>query len=199
MVRMLSSAYVEHHGLDDVEFVDAGQDIVQQLLTGEVDAAAGVFSDVVDARHQDATIDTLSVADDVPSYGHVIAANRSFVDDNPDAARAFLRGTARGAAWASNEVEGAMDALVDAAPELEEARENQRDKWVALRDDYLVSETVEEHGWGYSDGEVWETTADVLSDHDFFEGSVDPDEVWTNEYLDTEYEYIGEFTDEAGE
>ncbi|WP_255169041.1 ABC transporter substrate-binding protein [Natrononativus amylolyticus] len=197
MVRMMSTTYLEHHDVD-VEIADAGPDIVQQVLTGEVDAGAGVFSDVVDARHQDATIDVLSVDDDIPSYGHLIATSRTFAEDNPDVVRAFLRGTARGAAWAADNVEGATEILVEAVPELEEAADNQRDKWELLAEEYLVSEAVEENGWGWSDGDVWAETADVLAEHDFLGGAVDSGDVWTNDYLDADYEYIGEFTDETG-
>ncbi|WP_276253277.1 ABC transporter substrate-binding protein [Halomontanus rarus] len=200
MVRLMTEAYLEYHDLsDDVEIADAGHDTVQQLLTGEIDVAAGVFGDVVDASRQNATIDDLSVGEDVPAYGHVIATSQSFLDSNPDAARAFLRGTARGAAWASNDVDGAIDVLVEATPELEEARENQRDTWDILRTEYLVSDAVEENGWGWNDGDVWEETADVLEEYGFLENEVDPDEVWTNEYLDTDYEYIGDFTDVTDE
>lgn len=198
MVRMLSMAYLESVGLaGDVEVVDAGTDTVQQLLTGEIDVAAGVFGDVVDARHQGATIDTLSVADEVPSYGHVIATNQSFAEEYPDTLRAFLRGTARGAAWASTEVEAAIDLLVESEPELEEARANQRDKWDTFQAEYLVSDSAREHGWGWNDGDVWRTMADVLSERDFLESEVDSDAVWTNEYLDQDYRYIGDFTGEA--
>lgn len=197
MVRMMATAYLEYHGLGDgIEFVDAGSDIVQQLLTGEVDAAAGVFSDVVDARHQNATIDSLHVADDIPFYGHVITTSQSFLEEYPDTVRAFLQGTARGAAWAANDVEGGTDILIDAVPELEVARENQRDKWDVLREEYLVSKTVEEQGWGWSEGDVWATTAEILLDHNFLEEEVDPDAVWTNDLLDTNYPYIGDFADE---
>lgn len=196
MVRMTSTAYLEAEGVTDVEFADAGPDIVQQVLTGEVNAGAGVFSDVVDARHQDATIDVLSIADTIPSYGHVIVTSRSFAEDNPDVVRAFLRGTAKGTAWAADDVDGGTEILVDAAPELEEAAENQRDKWDLLCEEYLVSETVEEHGWGWSEGDVWRETHTVLSDHEFLGSQVDPDDVWTNDYLDTDYRYVGEFVDE---
>lgn len=194
MVRAVTQAYVEHHGLaDDVEIVDTGADTVQQLLTGEIDVAAGVFGDVVDARHQGATIDELPVADDVPSYGHVIATSEAFLESDPDAVRAFLRATARGAAWAVTEIEAAIDLLVAAEPELAEVRENQRDKWAELGREYMLSETVAEYGWGWSDGDVWRATETVLRDHDVLESPVDAAAVWTNDYLDVDYEYIGEF------
>lgn len=197
MVQLMTQAYLDQHDLtDDVELADAGADTVQQLLVGEVDVAAGVFSDVVDARHQDATIDELSVGDEISSYGHVIATSESFLEENPDTVRAFLRGTAQGCAWAADDVEGATDILVDAEPELEETRENQRDKWDVLQSEYLVSDDVEEHGWGWNDDEVWQSVEDVLSSGEFLESEVDPDAVWTNDYLDGDDEYVGNFTEQ---
>lgn len=200
MVRTMTEAYLEYHGLsDDVTVADAGADVVQQLLTGEVDVGAGVFSDVVDARHQGGEIDELSVAADVPAYGHVIATHDELIDTAPALVEGVLRATARGAAWAGTEPAAATDLLVEAEPELEPVRENQRDKWEALANEYMLSEAVETNGWGVSDENVWDATAEVLADHDLVDDALDPQTVWTNEYLDTDDEYVGGFADYVGE
>jgi len=194
MVRQLTEAYLEHEDVrDDIEYVDSGFDTVQQLLSGEIDAASGVFSDVVDARHQGYNIDTLSVDDSIRSYGHVIVTSRSFADSNPDAVRSFLRATARGAVWANDNPDDAAGLLTDAVPELEDTRENQRDKWEKLRTEFMLSETVREHGWGWSESSVWESVRETLAAGDFPGGDATADDAWTNEYLDTEDEYIGEY------
>lgn len=200
MVRQMTKAFLASHGvLDAVEYVDSGFDTVQQLLTGEIDAAAGVFSDVVDAERQDYEIDTLSVAETIPSYGHLLATEQAFGEDNPETVRAFLRATARGAVWANRNPEGAIDALVEVQPELEEVRESQRDKWDAMRTEYMPSETVREAGWGASDPGPWRETYETLDAADFFEDEIDPRTVWTNDYLDTGYEYIADYADLTGE
>lgn len=196
MVRLMMRAFFERHGiLQDVEFVDTGWDTVQQLLSGEVDAAGGVFSDVVDARPHDSEIDTLAVADTIPSYGHVIVTNESYANDHPDAVRAFLQGTARGAAWAQQNPEAATDILVSHESELKTVRENQYDKWMTMSEQYIVSETVENHGWGWSVPEPWKEMHQTLEDGDFLDGTVDPNSVWTNEFLDVDNEYIGGYAD----
>lgn len=196
MVRQMTEAFLEHHDLlDDVEYVDSGFDTVQQLLTGEIDAAGGVFSDVVDAEHQGYEIDVLSVHETVPSYGHLVAVAEEFGEENPETVRAFLRATARGAVWANQHPEEAIDVLVDAQPELEEVRENQRDKWEAMRTEYMLSDAVRERGWGWMESEPWQRTQETLAAGDFFEGEVDPEAVWTNDYLDTDDEYVGEYAD----
>jgi NitT/TauT family transport system substrate-binding protein len=196
MVRQMTHAFLEHHGvLESVEYVDTGFDTVQQLLTGEIDAAGGVFGDVVDAEQQGADVDVLRIHDAIPSYGHLVAVEEGFGRENSDTVRAFLRATARGAVWASKNSDDAVDMLVDAQPELGEVRENQRAKWDALRTEYMLSETVADNGWGWNAPEPWRRTYETLDDADVFENDVEPDQVWTNEYLDEEYEYISEYVD----
>ncbi|MCH7659853.1 MAG: ABC transporter substrate-binding protein [Euryarchaeota archaeon] len=196
MVRQMTEAYLDSHGvLDEVDYVDSGFDTVQQLLTGEIDAAAGVFSDVVDAEHQDYGIDSLPTADTIASYGHLVAVEEGFGEENPHTVESFLRATARGAVWANQHPEEAIDALVSAQSELEEVRENQRDKWDVMRTEYMPSDTVREEGWGASDPDPWQETYDTLDAGGFFENDIDARTVWTNDYLDTEYEYVADYAD----
>ncbi|OYR38466.1 ABC transporter substrate-binding protein [Halorubrum sp. Hd13] len=195
MVRQMVRGYFDAAGVTDVEYVDTGYDTVQRLLAGEIDAAGGVFGDVVDARHQGAEVDVLSVHDAVPSYGHVLTVGESFAEENPETVAAFLRATARGAVWADRNPEGAIDALVDAQGELAEVRENQRDKWDLMRSEYMLSEAVREEGWGWSEPEPWQRTYETLDAADFFDGSVDPDAVWTNEHIDTDDEHVADYAD----
>lgn len=195
MVRQMTEAYLEYHGvLESVEYVDSGFDTVQQLLSGEIDAAGGVFGDVVDAEHQGAEVDVLSIHEAIPSYGHLIATDEAFAAENPATVRSFLRATARGAVWASQNPEDAIDLLADVQPELEEVRENQRAKWDRMFREYMRSDAVAANGWGWNDPEPWERTHEVLADADVFEGDVDPETVWTNEYLDTESEYVADYS-----
>ncbi|AEH35482.1 ABC transporter substrate-binding protein [Halopiger xanaduensis] len=196
MVRQMTQAYLEHHGvLESVEYVDTGFDTVQQLLSGEVDAAGGVFGDVVDAEHQGAEVDVLSIHEAIPSYGHVIATDEGFASDNGATVRAFLRATARGAVWATQNPEAAIGHLVAVQAELEEVRENQRDKWERMHAEYMRSDAVAERGWGWSESEPWQATYETLADSDVLEGEVDPETVWTNDYLDAESEYVGDYAE----
>lgn len=200
MVRLLSKLLLERRGvLDSVEIVDTGYDTVQRLLSGEIDAAGGVFGDVVDARHQGYETDFVRVASAVPSYGHVVASKRSFARDHPETVRAFLRATARGAAWAHDNPEAAVDHLVEAVPALSESRDRQRDKWRLLRDEFMLSETVRNRGWGWSDPGPWQSMHEALRGTDLLDGSVDPASVWSNDYLDREYQYVGSYADVISE
>jgi NitT/TauT family transport system substrate-binding protein len=199
MVRVLTELFLERSGIrSDVELVDTGFDTVQQLLAGKIDAAGGVFGDAISAEAQGYETDSLGVAETVPAYGHVLATGAEFAEENPGTVRAFLRATARGAAWARENVEEGVDALVEANGSLAESRAQQREKWVRMADEHVTSETVREHGWGWSAAEPWATTAEALAGADSLGGEVDPDAVWTNDYLDTDSEYIGDYADLAG-
>jgi len=194
MVRILTRLLLERRGvLSDVELVDSGFDTVQQLLSGQIDAAGGVFGDAVAARQDASEVSSIPVADAIPSYGHVVAANTDFADSNPDAVRSFLRATARGAAWATEHPGEATDLLVEANSSLAESAAVEREKWVEMANGYVLSEAVREQGWGWSESEPWETMYDALSDADLLGGEVDPDSVWTNEYLDPDGEYVGDY------
>jgi NitT/TauT family transport system substrate-binding protein len=196
MVRMLTTLLLEEAGVrEDVEMVDTGYDTVQQLLSGEIDAAGGVFGDAISAEAQDYTVDSIPVADTVPSYGHVIATDRDWAASNPEAVRAFLRATARGAAWAHQRPGEATDLLVEANGVLAESRDQQRRKWETMAEEFMLSSAVREHGWGWSAAEPWTVVHDALAAADALGGEVDPSAVWTNDYLDTDAEYVGSYTD----
>ncbi|MFC6718061.1 ABC transporter substrate-binding protein [Natrialbaceae archaeon GCM10025810] len=196
MVRTMTEAFLDHHGvLDGVEYVDTGFDTVQQVLNGDVDAAGGVFSDVVDAEHQGGEIDVLEIESAVASYGHLVATDRRFAERNADAVSGFLRATARGTAWAAENPDEAIDHLVDVHPELEETRENQAAKWERMYAEYLLSDAVEADGWGASGSGPWTETYETLSAADAIENDVDPESVWTNEYLDGDAEYVSDFAE----
>lgn len=194
MVRTLTELFLEETGVrSEVELVDTGYDTVQQVLSGKVDVAGGVFGDAIAAGAQGATTDSLQVASTVPSYGHVIATEDSFASQHPETVRAFLRATARGSLWARNNVEAGVDALVEANGALEESRAQQREKWVRMADEHVLSGTVREHGWGWSTAEPWQVTAEALREADQLGSSVDPSAVWTNDYLDTDSVYVAEY------
>jgi NitT/TauT family transport system substrate-binding protein len=194
MVRLLTKLLLERTGvLSAVELVDTGYDTVQQLLSGKIDAAGGVFGDAIVASGRGPEVDRIKVAATIPSYGHVVATEGRFARRHPVAVKRFLRATAHGAAWAHRHPEAAIGILIDAEASLAETRDQQRDTWAVMASEYLLSGAVRERGWGWSRAEPWETTTSTLEGGDLLNGAVDPEAAWTNEYLDTDAEYIGSY------
>jgi len=194
MVRILTRLLLERRGvLPEVELVDSGFDTVQQLLAGQIDAAGGVFGDAVTASQRGNEVFSMPVADTIPSYGHVLAVNPGFAEQNPGTVRGFLRATARGSAWATDDPAEAVDALVEANPALSETADVERAKWAEMATEYVLSQAVRERGWGWSNADPWETMYRALGDADLLGGQLDPGSVWTNDYLDLDDEYVGEY------
>ena len=194
MVKLLTKLLLERKGvLSDVTLSATGFDTVQQLLAGKIDAAGGVFGDAVVARRKAAQVYSIPVAKTIPSYGHVLATQGSFASENPEAVRGFLRATARGAAWATDNPKKATDILVAANPSLKPTRVVQREKWKLMARQYVLSAAVRNHGWGWSDQMPWATMKRALGNADLLGGSVDPRSVWTNQYLDMDAKYVGRY------
>lgn len=198
MVKILTKLLLERRGvLSEVELVDTGFDTVQQLLGGKIDAAGGVFADAVVARQKAERVSSVSVAETIRSYGHVVAANDGFAAENPETVRGFLNATARGAAWATDNPRKATDELITANPALSETADTQRAKWVEMASRYVLSESVRQHAFGWSDARPWQTMYEALRGAELLGGEVDPASVWTNEHLDADYRYVGEYAEQV--
>ena len=194
MVKLLTRLLLKEKGvLSQVELVDTGYDTVQQLLGGKIDAAGGVFGDAVVARQKGKRVSSVSVAEAIPSYGHVVATEESYAKQNAGTVRSFLRATARGAAWATNNPGKATDILVKAEPSLAETREVQRAKWEQMARSYVLSNAVREHGWGWSESKPWQTMYRALRDGGLLGGKTDPAAAWTNDHLPTDARAVGEY------
>lgn len=194
MVEVLTELLLERQGvLDDVTMTNTGFSTVQQLLAGEIDAAGGVFGDAIAAQHQGYETSSIPVADFIPSYGHVVATNPSFAQNNSVSVEAFLRATAKGTAYAMNNPDDGAQHLLDANPELETTKEAVKDNWTRMADGFLLTEAVRNNGWGWSSEEPWTSIEGALRGAGTIEGSVDLNSVYTNDYLDMDYRYVDEF------
>ena len=97
--------------------------------------------------------DFASLSDDLDYYTPVILANNDFLQQDPETARAFLRATAKGYAYASEHPEEAAEMLIagDTTGSLEDSRElvYASQKWLAGR------YTDDAAAWGFITPERW--------------------------------------------
>ena len=101
------------------------------------------------------------------------------------------RATARGWVEATNDPESAIDALVARNATLERNREIELVKFRTAADVLQFTDHVRQAGWGNHDRDRWTRLGETLSETDLLEGPIDPSTVWTNEYLDTASDAIG--------
>lgn len=179
---------------EEVELVSVGvEQQTSNLLSGNVDAAVGIFSDSLGLNDQGYDTSMLWLANYTPAIGRTVFAQPGYAEENPDVIRSFLRATAKGWAWASNNPEGAMDRMVEARPSLSKSREIGLLKLKYTAKHLVLTETVREDGWGYQRGDAWEQVVTSLTDSGVIDSGITTADVWTNEYLDTEASYVGDY------
>ena len=158
-------------------------DEVSALQSGSVDAIwifygwAGVACEVADLD-----IDYFEFADIDPVFDYytpVLIGSNAWLEENPDAARAFLAALSRGYTYAAEHPAEAADILMEAAPELKA-----NSALVYASQEYLAGEYIADAArWGEFDGERWAAFFNWLNENDLMEAEIDPDFGYTNDYL----------------
>lgn len=167
-----------------VEFAPLVSDDFRIGLTQDQFDAAWVFDawDTIRLRDVDG-MDVSTIAfrdwfDCIPDwYTPLLATTRSTIAASPDVVRAFVETTARGYAAAMEDPDAAADALLTAAPELDEALVRASSRWLA--EQYASSPEA----WGVQEPQTWEGFATWLSDGNMLEAEPSVNEAWTNEFL----------------
>ncbi|WP_435069156.1 ABC transporter substrate-binding protein [Haloplanus sp. C73] len=202
--RILTLQLLEERGIrDEVEVHDVQKHthhrVEHQLLDGDVDAAVGVVTNGKELeREYDRTADELLIGDYLDVYGMTVVTNPDFAASNPDTIRSFLRATARGWELATNDPDRAVDALIDRNAQLEHNREVERMKFLASAEDLQFTEFVREAGWGHHEAQRWTNLGEMLAETDLLESPVDPEEAWTNEYVDDSDPVIANYAERIG-
>ena len=158
-------------------------DEVSALQSGSVDAIwifygwAGVACEVADLD-----IDYFEFADIDPVFDYytpVLIGSNAWLEENPDAARAFLAALSTGYTYAAEHPAEAADILMEAAPELKA-----NSALVYASQEYLAGEYIADAArWGEFDGARWAAFFNWLNENDLMEQKLDPDFGYTNDYL----------------
>lgn len=123
------------------------------------------------------TLPFADYTDCIPNwYTPLVASSGTLVESDPELLRDFLAATARGYQEAAADPEAAADALLAAAPALDE-------ELVRLSAEYLAPHYLDGSGaWGVQQAETWAGFVDFLVSAELAEPT-DPDELWTNDLL----------------
>jgi ABC-type nitrate/sulfonate/bicarbonate transport system substrate-binding protein len=167
-------------------------DAVEFAEVGNVDYRAGLERDFYDfvwifdgwdgIRLEQAGLETTSIRfadhfDCIPDwYTPLLATSEHRIDEDPDLVADFMAATARGYERAIEAPDEAADAVLAAAPELDEplVRESAR---------YLADRYAPDGPWGRQDAAVWEEFTAFLQEAGIAADDVDVDAAWTNEFL----------------
>ena len=158
-------------------------DEVSALRSGSVDAIwifygwAGVACEVAGLP-----TDYFEFADIDPVFDYytpVIIGCNAWLEENPEAARAFLSALSRGYTYAVENPTDAADILMEAAPELKTNAE-----LVYASQEYLAAEYIADAArWGEFDADRWAAFFEWLNENNLLEAEIDPNYGFTNEYL----------------
>ena len=158
-------------------------DEVSALRSGSVDAIwifygwAGVACEV-------AGLDTdyFEFADIDPAFDYytpVIIGNNTYLEENPETAKAFLSALSKGYTYAAGHPTEAADILMEAAPELKANAELVYASQAYLADEYIA----DADRWGVFDADRWNGFYNWLSENDLVESDIPENTGFTNAYL----------------
>ena len=186
---------VEKATIRDVMTADGGDfelvELIPSTVTDEVSALksksvdaiwifygwAGVACEVAGLD-----IDYFDFADIDPVFDYytpVIIGGNAWMEENPDAAKAFISALSKGYTYAVENPKEAADILMEAAPELKANTE-----LVYASQEYLAKEYIADAArWGEFDGERWAAFFNWLNENNLMEEKVAPDFGFTNSYL----------------
>ena len=170
-------------GLDQIEIVNVGFNLVQSLLGGEVDAVIGAYwvHESILIEQQGQTVNVIRLEEwGVPDYYElVLVTTDEKVAEDGEMVEKFVRALQQGYADAEADHEAALDALIAAAPDTD--RELEEAGLPLLAPFWTDNGAVP---FGTQTLERWETYGLWLNENGLLDDSVEPAQAFTNEYVE---------------
>lgn len=178
----LLPAVLQENGVDpssvEVISVDASA-LVQTYASGTGDAIATAIpfaQPLVDANRPSRALAWEDLGFAIPDYSFV--ANTSFVQENPELVRGFLRAMFRGIVASANDPSIGLEALKKAQPEVNLAvAEQQLQAYLPY---YCSDDGVP---YGSNDSDLWAGSLDLLTQAGVVGSGLDAAALYTNDYL----------------
>ncbi|HEV7805852.1 MAG TPA: ABC transporter substrate-binding protein [Solirubrobacteraceae bacterium] len=168
---------------DRVRTINVGFNLVPALLTKKVDATLGAFWNVegveLARRHKNPRILRMDQIG-VPTYNElIVVAREQDVRARGPMLRRFMRALALGHQALRADVDGAVDELVKANPDLD--RELQRAQVTATLPVFFPAD--EKKPFGYQDPVAWKRYTQWMLDNDLLANPIGANRALTNEFL----------------
>jgi putative hydroxymethylpyrimidine transport system substrate-binding protein len=168
--------------IDDVEVVNVGYDLMPAVLSERADAVIGVYwtHETILAEQQGSPVRYLRVEEwGVPDYYElVLVTGEAVLSDQEDTVRALLGAMQRGYTDAMADLDGALDLLLAASPDLE--REVEREGLDLLAPVWTDNGTV---AFGTQTSERWSSYATWAKEHGLLAEDVDEQAAFRGDLL----------------
>ena len=169
-------------GLEDVEIVNVGFDLVPALISGQVDAIVGAYwvHESISAENQGYPVNVMRMEEwGVPDfYELVLVANADVVENDPELVERFVRAVTKGYQAAIDDPQAAIDVLKRAAPETDEAIER---PGVALLAPLWIEAGLP---FGTQTEDKWGAFAAWMRDEGLLTDPGDVSRLWTNRFVE---------------
>jgi NitT/TauT family transport system substrate-binding protein len=182
--KILLSALLKKHNIPekDVEVVVIGSDFAP-LLTGQSDAVTGWLTSTTAIKALGQPPVTLRLWDaGVQLYALPLYATKDTIEKKPAMLAGFLKGIARGYAYAQKEPEKAADLLIKEYPNFK--RDDELEGLKVLLS-FAFNANTKANGWGAFDPKVWQDQITLYDElKQFTAGAPKLDDVITTSILD---------------
>lgn len=166
----------------EVEFVSLSPGAnFAALQEGEVDAAMTFLGNIASLPYRD-DLNILPFGEagfDSPSTAFFVT--EEFLADNTELMQRFVSATLKGLSAAIEDPQAAAEALASQQALIDV--EDIVARW-EINEQFVVNETIDEHGLGYHSPESWEFLIDVLVEQGEIDEELDPTEAYTNELVE---------------
>jgi NitT/TauT family transport system substrate-binding protein len=160
----------------DLEVI--GYAALENLTVGRVEAAVVYANnEPVQLNQRGYETNLIAVADYAPLVSNGVIASEDVLQDRPELVRAFARAFLRGLEETISDPDAAFEICREYVEGLEENEEIQRAVLEASLD-YWRGEPL-----GRSNPEAWKNTVEVMERASLMEGTVDPEQAFTNAFL----------------
>ena len=169
--QILLRALLAKNGIaeDQVKVVNMGSDM-NQLLTGQAQAATGWMTNTnALAILGDDRVDLMLWDAGIQLYANVYYTTDEMLADHSDELTGYLKGSARGWAFAKQNPEAAVDMLVSAYPNLDRKSELRA---VGPVLGFAFNEVTAKAGWGAMNKANWRAQIDIYAELKQFKGDV---------------------------
>ena len=176
-------AFTEANNLDRTQINEVNVSVAELplLIADEVDVTGALLTnEVVTLLAEGRELNIIDYADyGVRSYGQVLLTSDDFAAENPDLAQSFVDATIRSWEYSLEHVDEAVAALAEAIPETDVELETA--KWTPIKE--LANGPDGSIPFGQQTLEGWQQTAEAFEIGGLIDEPVDPETLFTNEFL----------------
>lgn len=166
--------------LEDVELINVGFNLVQALISGQVDAVIGAYwvHESILAEQEGHPVNVMRVEEwgVPPSYELVLVAAQETIDQEPALVKRFVQAISRGYADAMEDPDAATEAMVAEHPDTDRELEAVSIQMLAP----LWTEGASH--FGEQTAERWRDYADWMVNNELLDPDVEVDEAFTDEF-----------------